>query len=117
MALVGPIGSGKSTIFNLLLRFLDPQHGRIILDGNDISLVTIASLREQVTKLAQFPFFMKDTIRENVRLARPDAGDADVEEACRLAHDPPRHRRPGQDPARLRHRRRRAGAVRGTEAA
>jgi ATP-binding cassette subfamily B protein len=86
VALVGGIGSGKSTVFNLLLRFLDPQRGRILLDGHDIAGLTIASLRDQVSKLAQFPFFTKDTIRENIRLARPDAGDADVEEACKQAH-------------------------------
>ncbi|MFY9919728.1 MAG: ABC transporter ATP-binding protein, partial [Mycobacterium sp.] len=85
VALVGPIGSGKSTVFNLMLRFIDPQRGRITIDGHDISRVTISTLREWVSKLAQFPFFAKDTIRENVRMARPDAGDADVEEACRLA--------------------------------
>ncbi|WP_123027468.1 ABC transporter ATP-binding protein [Mycolicibacterium stellerae] len=89
VALVGPIGCGKTTVFNLLLRFLEPQCGRIILDGHDISGVTIRSLREQVSKLAQFPYFAKDTIRENVRMARPDASDADVEKACVLAqvHD------------------------------
>jgi ATP-binding cassette, subfamily B, bacterial len=86
VALVGGIGSGKSTVFNLTLRFLDPQRGRIVLDGHDIAGVTIASLRDQVSKLAQFPFFTKDTIRENVRLARPDATDAEVEEACKQAH-------------------------------
>ncbi len=85
VALVGPIGCGKSTVFNLLLRFLDPQEGRIMIDGHDISDVTISSLRERVSKLAQFPFFTKDTIRENVRMARQDASDAAVEEACRLA--------------------------------
>lgn len=89
VALVGPIGCGKTTVFNLLLRFLEPQSGRIFLDGHDISDVTIRSLREQVSKLAQFPYFAKDTIRENVRMARPDASDADVEKACVLAqvHD------------------------------
>jgi ATP-binding cassette subfamily B protein len=86
VALVGGIGSGKSTVFNLMLRFLDPQRGRILLDGHEIARVTIASLRDQVSKLAQFPFFTKDTIRENVRLARPDSSDADVEEACAQAH-------------------------------
>jgi len=86
VALVGGIGSGKSTIFNLVLRFLDPQRGRILLDGHDIAGVTIASLREQVSKLAQFPFFTKDSIRENIRLARPEASDAEVEEACGLAN-------------------------------
>jgi ABC-type multidrug transport system fused ATPase/permease subunit len=86
IALVGPIGAGKSTIFNLLLRFLDPESGRIILDGHDVSRVTLATLREQVSKLSQFPFFMKDTIRENVRLGRQDAPDHEVEQACKLAH-------------------------------
>jgi ATP-binding cassette, subfamily B, bacterial len=86
VALVGGIGSGKSTVFNLLLRFLDPQRGRILLDGHDIAGVTIASLRDQASKLAQFPFFTKETIRENIRLARPEASDADVEQACEQAH-------------------------------
>jgi ATP-binding cassette subfamily B protein len=86
VALVGGIGSGKSTVFNLLLRFLDPQRGRILLDGHDIAGVTMASLRDQVSKLAQFPFFTKDTIRENIRLARPEASDADIEKACEDAH-------------------------------
>lgn len=86
VALVGGIGSGKSTVFNLLLRFLDPQGGRIALDGHDVTAVTIDSLREQVSKLAQFPFFVKDTIRENVRLARPDADDAAVARACEWAN-------------------------------
>jgi ATP-binding cassette subfamily B protein len=86
VALVGGIGSGKSTVFNLLLRFLDPQRGRRLLDGHDIAGVTIASLRDQASKLAQFPFFTKETIRENIRLARPDATDADVEQACEQAH-------------------------------
>jgi ABC-type multidrug transport system fused ATPase/permease subunit len=86
VALVGPIGSGKSTIFNLLLRFLDPQRGRILLDGHDIQTLSFSTLRQQVSKLSQFPFFMKDSIRENVRLARQDASDEEVEEACNLAH-------------------------------
>jgi ATP-binding cassette subfamily B protein len=86
VALVGPIGSGKSTVFNLLLRFLDPERGRILLDGQEISAATLNSLREQVSKLSQFPFFLKDTIRENVRLGRQDATDAEVEEACKQAH-------------------------------
>ena len=85
VALVGPIGCGKTTVFNLLLRFLDPQGGRITLDGHDIAGVTIASLREQVSKLAQFPFFAKDTIRENVRMGRATATDADIENACAMA--------------------------------
>jgi ATP-binding cassette subfamily B protein len=73
-------------VLNLVLRFLDPQRGRMLLDGNDITAVTMASLREQVSKLAQFPFFTNDTIRENIRLARPDATDAEIEEACENAN-------------------------------
>lgn len=86
IALVGGIGCGKSTIMNLILRFLDPQNGTILIEGKDISDVTLNSLREQVSKLSQFPFFLKDTIRENVRLGRSGATDAEVEDACRLAH-------------------------------
>lgn len=86
IAVVGPIGCGKSTIMNLILRFLEPQHGRILLENKDISNVTLKSLREQVSKLSQFPFFLKDTIRENVRLGRNNASDAEIEEACKLAH-------------------------------
>jgi ABC-type multidrug transport system fused ATPase/permease subunit len=85
VALVGGIGSGKSTVFNLMLRFLDPQGGRILLDGHDIAAVTVDSLREQVSKLAQFPFFTKDTIRANLRLARPEASDVEIEAACSQA--------------------------------
>jgi ABC-type multidrug transport system fused ATPase/permease subunit len=73
-------------VFNLALRFLDPRSGRILLDGHDIAGVTLESLRDQVSKLAQFPFFTKDTIRENIRLARPSATDAEIEDACQRAH-------------------------------
>lgn len=86
IALVGPIGAGKSTILNLMLRFLEPESGRILLDGYDISEVTLNSLREQVSKLSQFPFFLTDSIRENVRLGQQGASDADVEAACAHAH-------------------------------
>ncbi len=86
ISFVGPIGCGKSTIMNLILRFLDPEAGVIKLEGKDISDVTLSSLREQVSKLSQFPFFLKDTIRENVRLGKEGATDAEIEEACTLAH-------------------------------
>jgi ATP-binding cassette, subfamily B, bacterial len=86
VALVGSIGCGKSTIMNLLLRFLDPESGRVVIDGIDTSDATLDSLRTQVSKLSQFPFFLKDTIRENVRLGKENATDAEVIEACKLAH-------------------------------
>jgi ATP-binding cassette, subfamily B, bacterial len=86
VAFVGPIGCGKSTVMNLLLRFLEPESGRILVEGNDISDVTLSSLREQVSKLSQFPFFLKDTIRENIRLGKAEATDREIEEACKTAH-------------------------------
>src|SRR6266511_2878624 len=86
IALVGGIGCGKSTVMNLILRFLDPQSGKILIEGKDISTATLNSLREQVSKLSQFTFFLKDTIRENVRLGRNEASDQEIEEACKLAH-------------------------------
>jgi len=86
IALVGGIGCGKSTIMNLILRFLDPESGLVSLDGIDTSDVTLDSLRTQVSKLSQFPFFLKDTIRENVRLGKENATDEEVIEACKLAH-------------------------------
>ena len=82
----GASGRASRRCSTSLLRFLDPQRGRILLDGHDIAGVTMASLRDQVSKLAQFPFFVKDTIRENIRLARQDASDADIEAACEEAH-------------------------------
>src|SRR5438128_10971410 len=86
VALVGPIGCGKSTIMNLLLRFLDPDSGRVLVDGIDTSEVTPDSLRNQVSKLSQFPFFIKNTIRENVRLGKENATDEEDVDACKLAH-------------------------------
>ena len=86
VAFVGAIGCGKSTIMNLLLRFLEQDSGTITIGGEDVTEVTLASLRDQVSKLSQFPFFLKDTIRENVRLGRANASDKDVEDACRRAN-------------------------------
>jgi ATP-binding cassette, subfamily B, bacterial len=86
VAFVGAIGCGKSTIMNLLLRFLEQDGGKITIGGEDVLEVTLASLREQVSKLSQFPFFLKDTIRENVRLGRVEATDQEVEDACRRAN-------------------------------
>jgi len=69
----------------LILRFLDPQQGRILIEGKDISEVTLNSLREQVSKLAQFLSFSR-TLLEERRLGRAGATDAEIEEACKLAH-------------------------------
>ena len=88
-ALVGPSGAGKSTIISLIPRFYDPAEGRILIDGQDISQVTKASLRHHLAYVSQQPYLFEGTIRDNIRYGRPDASDAEVEEAAKLAfaHD------------------------------
>ncbi|MEX2046629.1 MAG: ABC transporter ATP-binding protein, partial [Chloroflexota bacterium] len=66
-ALVGPSGAGKTTLVNLVGRFYDPTHGRILVDGHDLREVTIRSLREQIAVVPQEPILFADTIRENIR--------------------------------------------------
>jgi len=84
-AIVGPSGAGKSTLFALLQRFYDLDGGRIDIDGQDISTVTKNSLRGAVAYVSQQPYLFEGTIRDNIRYGRPDATDAEVEEAARLA--------------------------------
>jgi ATP-binding cassette subfamily B protein len=88
-ALVGPSGAGKSTIINLIPRFYDPEVGQILIDGQDIAHITKASLRQNIAYVSQQPYLFEGTIRDNIRYGRPDATDAEVEEAARLsyAHD------------------------------
>ena len=85
-ALVGESGAGKSTIFALLSRFWDPDTGRVCVDGHDLRDVTQSSLRRQVSSVQQETFLFAATVAENVRYARPDATDADVEAAARAAN-------------------------------
>ncbi|QPB18707.1 ABC transporter ATP-binding protein [Rhizobium sp. 007] len=85
-ALVGPSGAGKSTIMNLIPRFYDPAGGEILIDGQDIAHVTKQSLREQLAYVSQQPYLFEGSIRNNIRYGRPDATDAEVEEAARLAY-------------------------------
>jgi ATP-binding cassette subfamily C protein CydCD len=73
VALVGPSGAGKSTIANLLLRFWDPQSGRILLDGIPPPELTLDGLRNRIALVAQDTYLFNDTLEANVRLARPDA--------------------------------------------
>ncbi len=82
VALVGPSGAGKSTLARLLMRFYDPQQGRITIDATDIRKVTIASLREQFSIIWQSPFIMNDTIRANLLLVQVDATEAQMISAC-----------------------------------
>ncbi len=86
-ALVGPSGAGKSTVINLIPRFYDPEEGgQILIDGQNIADVTKQSLREHLAYVSQQPYLFEGTIRDNIRYGRPDATDAEVEEAARLAY-------------------------------
>lgn len=89
LAIVGPTGAGKSTITRLLFRFYDIARGRILIDGQDIREVTQDSLRHAIGVVPQDTVLFNDSIRYNIRYGRPDATDAEVEEAARLAqlHD------------------------------
>jgi ATP-binding cassette subfamily B protein len=78
---VGQTGAGKSTIAKLITRFYDPTTGRVLIDGHDLRDVTIESLRRQLGVVPQEPYLFAGSIRDNIAFARPDAAEADVEEA------------------------------------
>jgi ATP-binding cassette, subfamily B, bacterial len=85
VAIVGPSGSGKSSLLSLLLRFYDSDTGRICINGQDIRNVSRESLRSQIGVVFQESLLFDTSIRENLRLARPDATDAEIEAATRAA--------------------------------
>ena len=85
LAIVGASGSGKSTVADLMLRLLDPDSGVVRLDGQDLRRVRLADLRRAVALVDQEPCILHATIGENIRYARPEAGDAEVAEAARRA--------------------------------
>jgi ATP-binding cassette subfamily B protein len=89
VAIVGPSGAGKSTVSRLLYRFYDVTGGRILVDGQDIAGVTQKSLRAAIGMVPQDTVLFNDTIRYNIRYGRPDATDAEVEAAAKMAqiHD------------------------------
>jgi glucan exporter ATP-binding protein len=89
IALVGPTGSGKTTTLALLQRLRDPEGGRIVVDGTDVRDTTLLSLRHAIAVVFQEAGLFNRSIRENIAVGRPEATDAEVERAARLAeaHD------------------------------
>jgi ATP-binding cassette, subfamily B, bacterial len=81
-ALVGASGSGKSTIFNLIARLSDPEEGSILFGDQDLRSVRLNDLRQRVARVAQFPMFIVDTVRENFLLSKPDATDDEIRQVC-----------------------------------
>jgi thiol reductant ABC exporter CydC subunit len=85
VALLGPSGSGKTTVANLLLRFVDPEAGRVTLGGRDLREYRQEDIRRAIAVAGQDSHLFSTTIRENVRLARPEATDDEIEGALRRA--------------------------------
>ena len=85
VAIVGPSGAGKTTAFNLLLRFYDPEKGTIRLDGIDIRDLALGDLRRSLAVVPQDPILFSTSVTENIRYGRPDASDAEVRAAADAA--------------------------------
>lgn len=85
LALVGPSGAGKTTVFQLLLRFYDPQSGRVLIDGVDLRDAAPQDVRARIGLVPQEPVIFAASARENIRYGRPDASDAEVMAAAEAA--------------------------------
>ena len=86
VAIVGPTGSGKTTIINLLMRFYDPQRGVIRIDGRDIASVQRTSLRKSFGMVLQDTWLKMGSIRDNIALGKPEASDDEIRRAAELSH-------------------------------
>ena len=84
-ALVGHSGAGKSTILNLIPRFYEPQNGKIIVDDQEISGISLNSLRNKISLVSQDVILFDDSIENNIKYAKLDAKDNEVQQACKLA--------------------------------
>ena len=85
LVLAGPSGAGKSSVIELLLGFARPTEGRILINGADIADIVPEALSKLTAWIGQKPVLFAGTVRENIRFARPDASDEEVEAAARLA--------------------------------
>jgi ATP-binding cassette subfamily B protein len=85
VAFVGPSGAGKTTIIQMILRFYDPQQGRILLDGHALPELARDAFREHIALVPQDPVIFATSARENIRFGRPDATDAQIEAAAKAA--------------------------------
>jgi ATP-binding cassette, subfamily B, bacterial len=85
LALVGPTGSGKSTIAGLLARLYDPEEGAVLLDGHNVRDLRLSAVRDAVALVFEETFLFTDTVKENIRFARPDANDDAIGRAAELA--------------------------------
>jgi ATP-binding cassette subfamily B protein/subfamily B ATP-binding cassette protein MsbA len=85
VALVGPTGAGKSTLMGLLPRFFDPSAGAVFIDGINVRDYKLKSLRQQIAMVLQPPLVFPMSVRDNIAYGRPDASDAEIESAARLA--------------------------------
>lgn len=86
VGLVGFTGAGKSTFINLILRFFPLNHGKILIDGQDIANVTLESLRHQIALIPQDPVLFHRTLRENIAYGKPEATEAEIVAVAKLAH-------------------------------
>ncbi len=86
VAIVGPSGAGKSTLLQLLLRLYDPASGAVSIAGTDVRRIAGTDLRKLFGVVPQDPFIFRSTLRDNLRLARPDATDAEIRRACEQAN-------------------------------
>ena len=86
VAIVGPTGAGKTTLMNLIPRFYDPQHGRVLLDGHDVRTLSLDSLRRQISMVPQEPVLFSGTIADNIRYGRLPAAMDEIIEAAKAAN-------------------------------